>query len=143
MTESLREPTSDEEWAIYHSIRRRVLFELRGLGHTYNANHPDERRVGHHAFLFWSGTVPVGVIRVDINGDTAIFRRVAIRDDVQRRGHGRSLLRAAEEFARSMGCTRIESHVDPGAVGFYERCGFVRPAPRANPGTTNLMTKPL
>ena len=126
MPAELRAPASAAEWAAYHDIRRRVLFELRGQGDVYDSNHPDELRAGHHPLILWNGAEAVGVIRVDIEGDVAIFRRVAIREDVQRRGHGRRLLSYAERFAETHSCRRIRSYVDAGAVGFYERCGFRR-----------------
>jgi GNAT superfamily N-acetyltransferase len=46
----------------------------------------------------------IGVIRIDINGNQAIFRRFAIREDLQRAGHGRVLLTLAESFAQEKGC---------------------------------------
>ena len=134
--ETLRAPADDLEWTAYHAIRRRVLFEMRGLGPTYDPNHSDEHAAGHHPLVFWDGTAAVGVIRVDVAGELAVFRRVAVREDVQGRGYGRRLLGAAEQFARAYGCVRVESHVDPEAVGFYERCGFVR-------STGAVMTKSL
>jgi GNAT superfamily N-acetyltransferase len=82
-------------------------------------------------------------IRVDINGNQAIFRRVAIREDLQRARHGRVLLTLAESFAQERGCIHIWSDVAPDAVGFYERCGytFVPPAPLT--GTRISMQKNL
>jgi len=138
----LRPPASDVDWTVYHAIRRRVLFELRGNGAAYDANHPDERAANHHPLLFWTAHGPVAVIRVDVHGPVAIFRRVAVREDVQRRGYGRRLLEAAERFAQAQGCTRAESHVDASAVGFYERCGFVRVEAAAASGSV-LMGKQL
>ena len=140
MTE-LRGPANDAEWRSYHGIRRRVLFELRGRGETYDPRHPDESRSGRYPLMFWSDHEAVGVIRVDIDGEIATFRRVAVRDDVQRRGHGRSMLNDAEQFARRLGCLRIESHVDAGAIGFYERCGFDRAADVPPDGETVLMIR--
>jgi GNAT superfamily N-acetyltransferase len=144
MTHELRAPASDAEWASYHEIRRRVLFERRGRGAEYDPHHPDETKPGNHPLLLLRDGIPVGVIRVDVDGDRAIFRRVAIHEDEQRRGHGRALLEAAEAFARAHGCTRVESHVDAGAVRFYERCGFRAAAPApTDAGGTVFMTKPL
>ena len=140
--EAFRRPATDEEWAAYHAIRKRVLFDLRGEGPEYDAGHADEHRPKHHPFVLWEGGVPVGVIRIDVNGKLAVFRRVAVRDDLQRRGHGRRLLQAAERFASEQGCTHIESHVDPRAVEFYERCGFSRVAPTAG-SDAMLMSKAL
>jgi GNAT superfamily N-acetyltransferase len=141
MTIELRAPTTDDGWTAYHDVRRRVLFELRGNGSAYDPSHPDEHRANHYPFVLWVDDTAVGAIRVDIHGDVAIFRRVAIRDDVQRRGFGRRMLEAAEQFARRQACTRIDSHVDRDAIGFYERCGFARAD--AKSGGAVLMTKAL
>ena len=122
----LRPPVADADWAAYHEIRRTVLFERRGQGASYDAHHPDDRRPGNHPFLLVRHGIPLGVIRVDLEDDLAIFRRVAIREEEQRKGHGRQLIALAERFALAQGCARIRSFVDPDAVRFYERCGFRR-----------------
>jgi GNAT superfamily N-acetyltransferase len=142
MRVELRTPTSDADWAIYHTIRRRVLFDGRGNGAAYDANHRDEHLPGHYPFVLWDADVAVGVIRVDIKDGVATFRRVAVREDLQRQGYGRHLLQAAERFSADRGCTRAESHVDPAAVGFYERCGFRRDG-SANDARTVPMSKEL
>jgi GNAT superfamily N-acetyltransferase len=120
----LRIPSSEEDWEAYHAIRRKVLFENRGQFGVYDEKHPDEHRQGNHPLLLLRDGEPIGVIRVDINGNQAIFRRVAIREDLQRSGHGRALLAQAESFARTQGCNHIRSEVAHDAVGFYERCGY-------------------
>jgi GNAT superfamily N-acetyltransferase len=120
----LRAPETEADWSAYHAIRRRVLFENRGLVGVYDAQHPDEFRENHYPLILEHGDKIMGVIRVDVDSGTAIFRRVAIREDQQRCGHGRIMLSLAEAFARSRKCDLIRSFVNPGAVGFYERCGF-------------------
>jgi GNAT superfamily N-acetyltransferase len=117
-------PTTVSEWASYHTIRREVLFDARGLHGVYDENHPDEKAANHHPKLLLYGTDPVAVVRIDIDGAVAALRRVAVRGDVQRRGHGRTLLALAQRFAQEAGCSRLESFVAPDAVGFYERVGF-------------------
>jgi GNAT superfamily N-acetyltransferase len=124
MEYDLRTPTTGSEWTAYHDIRRRVLFELRGQATAYDPEHPDELASGHYPLVLYSDDRPVAAIRIDVDEDTAIFRRVAVREDAQRRGHGRRLLAAAERFARDRGCRRVLSHVDAGAVAFYKNCGF-------------------
>jgi GNAT superfamily N-acetyltransferase len=136
----LRAPSSDGEWDAYHTIRRRVLFERRGLSGAYDAAHPDETRPGNYPLLLFYNLEPIGTIRVDLGDDEAIFRRVAVREDVQREGHGRKMLELAESFVRARGKRRIRSHVDRGAVSFYERCGFVRDQTNDADGTV-LMRK--
>lgn len=143
MADELRSPATDAEWRVYHDIRRRVLFELRGRGAAYDPTHADEFRPGHYPLVLWHGGEAIGVIRIDIDVDVAIFRRVAVREDAQRLGHGRRLLANAERFARTHGCTRVESHVDPSAVGFYARCGFHRAEDETRHAGTVFMTKGL
>ena len=140
MSVELRAPVTDDDWAAYHAIRRHVLFELRGNGAAYAADHPDEQLPGHFPLVLWDAGTAVGVIRVDVHDGIALFRRVAVREHLQRRGYGRHLLQAAEQFAATHGCTRVVSNVDPGAVGFYERCGFRR---EADENRTVVMSKQL
>jgi GNAT superfamily N-acetyltransferase len=117
-------PADEAAWRRYHDVRREVLFEARGRFGVYDENHPDDKADGHHAKLLLHRGDPVGVVRIDISGRDAILRRVAVRPDAQRRGHGRALLSLAQQFAVANGCARLASHVAPDAVGFYERCGF-------------------
>ena len=129
----LRPPGSDDEWLAFHAIRRKVLFENRGKRESYIENHPDDFKAGHHPLiLLYKGDV-IGVIRVEVTETVAWFRRVAIREDLQRLGHGRVLLRLAEGFAKTKGCSEVRSNAAVEAVGFYERCGYSRdlsgPAP--------------
>jgi GNAT superfamily N-acetyltransferase len=133
MTEehSLRTPNNPDEWQQYHEIRRRVLWENRGLYGVYDDNHPDDRKHGNYPLLLVHEGEAIGVIRIDIDGTQAILRRVAIRDDIQRAGHGRAMLDLAERFAREHGCDRLYSFVSPDAVGFYEKCGFRHDLSRA------------
>ena len=121
---SLRAPANDEEWRTYHAIRRKVLFENRGLLGVYKETHPDEFAHGNYPMILVHGDAPIGVLRIDVGGGMAIFRRVAIREDMQRNGHGKVMLSLAEDFARGKECMLLKSYVDPEAVGFYERCGF-------------------
>jgi GNAT superfamily N-acetyltransferase len=118
-------PTTNSEWESYHRIRREVLFEARGLFGVYDASHPGDRAAHHHPKLLVCEGDHVGVVRVDIEGDVAALRRVAIRADVQRRGHGRALLDLVQRFARDAGCTQLVSSVAPDAVAFYQKFGFV------------------
>ena len=121
----LRTPGSDEEWRAFHDIRRRVLFENRGK-FDYIENHPDDFKSGHHPLILVYRRDVIGVIRIEVCEAVAWFRRVAIREDLQRLGHGRILLQLAEAFAKAKGCTEVRSNAAVEAVGFYERCGYVR-----------------
>jgi GNAT superfamily N-acetyltransferase len=123
---TLRGPENEEEWRVSHAIRRKALFENRGRFGVYSENHPDEFEKDNHPLILFDRGTPIGVIRVDIHGRTAWFRRVAVREDLQRAGHGRILLSLAEAFVREAGCGEVRSNVAADAVGFYERCGYSR-----------------
>lgn len=117
-------PTSRAHWAAYHEIRRVVLFERRGRFGVYDCKHPDELRANHFPKILRLDGTPIGVIRIDIEGKTARFRRVAIAEAYQRRGHGRVLLDLAEAFSRERGSVRVMASVATDAVGFYQRSGY-------------------
>ena len=117
-------PQSAADWAAYHDIRRRILFENRGEHGVYDPNRPDERAPGHFPKLLVCASAYVGVVRVDLAGGTAYLRRVAIDEPYQRRGLGRTLLALAEGFARAQSATRVESSVARDAVPFYLKCGY-------------------
>jgi GNAT superfamily N-acetyltransferase len=137
-------PDDASSWSAYHSIRREVLFEARGRFGVYDPSHPDEHARGNHPKLLLCNGARVGVVRIDLDGSTATLRRVAIRAELQGLGHGRTLLALAETFARSAGCSRLDSNVAPDAVGFYLKCGFSLAAmpPSESPSTTSVpMTK--
>jgi GNAT superfamily N-acetyltransferase len=139
-------PIDGAEWRAYHDIRRRVLFEARGQFGVYQEDRPDERALGNHPKLLLYRSDPVGVVRIDVAVTTAMCRRVAIRSDVQRLGHGRVLLSLVQEFARDKGCGQLASYVAPDAVGFYERCGFTVDTDRSigsSGGESVFMTKRL
>src|SRR4051812_48842891 len=120
----LRRPHNEDEWRAYHAIRREVLFENRGRVGVYNEDHSDELENGNHPLILVHGGMPIGVIRVDVRDQVAWFRRVAVRPDLQRAGHGRRLLNLAETFARKEGCSEVRSDVAADALGFYQRCGY-------------------
>jgi GNAT superfamily N-acetyltransferase len=144
VSHSLKSPETKEEWQAYHDIRRMVLFENRGAFNVYDENHPDEFKKGHYPLVLIVDGQVEGVIRVDIDdARVAIFRRVAIRQELQRRGHGRILLSLAEKFASERGCDSIQSFVDKDAVGFYEKCGFAKQDHRSVSSKSVLMSKRL
>jgi N-acetylglutamate synthase-like GNAT family acetyltransferase len=139
----LRAPVSKEEWRALHDIRRKVLFENRGKFDTYIENHPDDFKTGHHPLVLVYQDVVIGVVRVEVDGTVAWLRRVAIREDLQRQGHGRVLLQLAEAFAKAQGCDEVRSNAAIEAVSFYERCGYTRDLSESAPVNSVRMHKSL
>jgi GNAT superfamily N-acetyltransferase len=121
----LVEVSDPADWADYHAIRRRELFEARGRYGIYDPNRPDERLPGMHPYLLKLDGRPLGTTRLDIREDgTAIFRLVAITASEQGRGHGRVLGRMVEERARGFGAFTLLVNAAETAVGFYEAMGW-------------------
>jgi len=138
----LRAPETDEEWRTFHEIRRKVLFENRGKN-DYIENHPDDGKTGNYPLvLLFQGDI-IGVVRIDVCEFEAWLRRVAIREDHQRQGHGRVLLRLAETFALKKNCTGVRTNAAVEAVGFYERFGYVREIASDSPVNSVAMRKSL
>ena len=139
----LRPPRSDEEWRAFHAIRRRVLFENRGKGESYIENHPDDSKPGNHPLiLLYRGDV-IGVMRLDVSEMVGWLRRVAIREDLQRLGHGRILVKLAEAFAKAQGCSELRTNAAVEAVGFYERCAYAQDREASSPPNSVRMWKRL
>ena len=124
MNLELRAPESVSEWDAYHTIRERVLWEARGRVGVYDRHHPDEFEADNHPLLLFDGLAPVGVVRIDVRGAVAFFRRVAIREDRQREGLGTAMMAMAEDFVKDQGVSVIRSNVDSEATGFYLKMGF-------------------
>lgn len=139
----LRRPANDEEWRAFHAIRRKVLFENRGKGESYVENHPDDSAPGNHPLILIYKSDVVGVMRLDVAEAVAWLRRVAIREDLQRVGHGRVLLRLAEAFAKAQGCDEMKTNAAVESVGFYEGCGYERDVDATSPANSVRMWKRL
>lgn len=119
-------PTTDSEWNAYHRIRESVLWEARGLIGLYDSSHPDEYKENNYPKLLVHESNPVGVVRIDLDIDaqSAGFRRVAISSKKQRKGYGSELMRLAESFARAHGCDKLHANVSTDAILFYEKLGY-------------------
>lgn len=139
----LRPPASYEEWRAFHAIRRKVLFENRGKRESYIEDHPDDSKPGNHPLiLLYKGDI-IGVLRLDVSETVVLLRRVAIREDLQLRGHGRVLLRLAEVFAKTESCNELRTNAAIEAVGFYERCGYAQDLEVSSPPNSVRMWKRL
>jgi GNAT superfamily N-acetyltransferase len=78
-------------------------------------------------------SVGCGSIR-RLDAETAEVKRMFVIAEARGRGHGRAILRALEEKARALGCTRIVLDTASElveAAALYESCGY-REVPRYN-----------
>lgn len=59
-----------------------------------------------------------------IDSQTLRLRQMAVRNSLQGKGIGESIIRFAETLARDRGFRKIIMHARRTAIGFYERCGY-------------------
>ncbi|WP_309085377.1 GNAT family N-acetyltransferase [Chelativorans sp.] len=127
MPYELRAVRSAEDWRHLHEIRRSVLFTPeRHADVEYDENHPDDRAEGNIPLLLLFESRPVGVVRLDVRGEAAIVRLVAVIASERGRGHGRILGALVEEEARRRGARTLFVNAAPDAVGYYEKVGWRR-----------------
>ena len=124
MTHELRLVDATEDWEWWHRIREQILWEARGEFGVYERDHPSIAEPNHLPFLLLDDDEPIGAIALEVDGQVGWLRRVAIREQHQRRGHGRVMVEAAFAEARDRGCAVVRSHVAADAVEFYEKLGF-------------------
>jgi GNAT superfamily N-acetyltransferase len=122
---ALRPARSPQEWSAYHAIRRDAIFAALLPGQAYDEHDPDEFERGHRPHVLVRDGEVIGTVRIDLIGDTqAGLRLIAIRRDLQRRGHGRVLLRLAEQAALAFGRTEIVINAHPTSLTFYLANGY-------------------
>ena len=121
---ALRPVRSPQEWAAYHAIRRQAIFAALLPDQAYDENDPDEVAPGNFPHVLLRDGKIVGVVRIDLIGSRACLRLVGIRSDLQRQGHGRVLLRLAEDAARRLGKTEIIINAHPTSLAFYLANGY-------------------
>jgi GNAT superfamily N-acetyltransferase len=122
---TLRPVRSPREWTAYHAIRRDAIFAALLPGQTYDERDADEFAPHHFPHvLVYDGEI-VGTVRIDLIGEKAAgLRLIGVRGDLQRQGHGRALLRLAEQTARALGKAEIVINAHPSSLAFYLANGY-------------------
>ena len=59
-----------------------------------------------------------------IDPHTLQLRQMAVKDNLQRKGIGASIVSFAENIAKDKGYRRIIMHARDTAIGFYEKFGY-------------------
>jgi N-acetylglutamate synthase-like GNAT family acetyltransferase len=126
MAYELRPVRSLEDWRHLHEIRRAVLFAPERHSVDYDENHPDDRAEENIPFLLLLDGRPIGVTRLDLRGNVAVVRLVAIVAAEQGKGHGRMLNALVEAEARKRGVRTLHVNAALEAVGYYEKIGWLR-----------------
>jgi GNAT superfamily N-acetyltransferase len=107
-----------------HDLRDRVLLKGRGRS-GYDRYHPDDQSQDNHFMGFWQDGELLGTLRVNfLDDETGALRLVAIEPRLQRRGIGRKMIVAAEQFISRAARRRIVTNAAIDAVQFYSRLGY-------------------
>jgi N-acetylglutamate synthase-like GNAT family acetyltransferase len=59
-----------------------------------------------------------------IDPHTLQLRQMAVKNNLQRKGIGASIMSFVETLSRDKGYKKIIMHARDSAIGFYERCGY-------------------
>lgn len=125
MGAELKRVVTAEDWMAMHRLRLDVLFPPeRHPGFVYDDAHPDDAAANHLKFLLLLDGQPIGTARLDLKGERAAVRLVAIAADRQRQGHGSVLEGLLTRHAYRLGITTLLVNSAPDAVGFYEKRGW-------------------
>ena len=121
----LRPVRLPREWNAYHAIRRDAIFAALLPGQDYDERDPDEFAPGHFPHVLVYDSEIVGTVRIDlIDERVAGLRLIGVRGDLQRQGHGRVLLRLAEQTVRAFDRTEIVINAHPSSLAFYLANGY-------------------
>lgn len=119
-------PGSDD-WMAFHHVQRTALFrqspaEYEPTFHDAYYFRPARRC---QLLLKWN-RLALGVTTLDEFQDSrAATRSVAVAEEFQGKGHGRTLLLLTQEFAKRRGIETLCVNAGADAVGFYRSLGFV------------------
>lgn len=89
---------------------------------------------GHTPHFFYCGSArsPAGIVGVELLGDDALLRSLAVREAKRKAGIGATLVSHAEEFARSQGARNLYLLTTTAAL-FFARHGYIAASKRDAP----------
>ncbi|MBC7868248.1 MAG: GNAT family N-acetyltransferase, partial [Gloeobacteraceae cyanobacterium ES-bin-316] len=62
---------------------------------------------------------------IKLNKETLQLRQMAVKDNLQRKGVGASIISFAENLSKDKGYKKIMMHARDSAIGFYEKFGYI------------------
>jgi predicted GNAT family N-acyltransferase len=120
---------SAEELALVRAIRRTVFVEEQAVPVEVEVDGRDD--VAEH-FLVRLGELPVATARARLTPKGWKLERVAVLGSQRRLGVGMALVRYV--LARAPAGAAVYVHAQEGALGFWERAGFVADGPSFEEG---------
>lgn len=103
-------------------LRFNVMREPLGLGFT--KEELDKEKDNIHIGAFEDEELLGCCMLAKVDAETLQLRQMAVKDNLQRKGIGGSILSFAENLCRDKGYRKIMMHARDTAVGFYEKFGY-------------------
>ncbi|MDC3253197.1 GNAT family N-acetyltransferase [Crocinitomicaceae bacterium] len=118
----VRSPSTDTEWNDYYDLRYRILRKPLSQPKGSEKNGGDS--LGKHLALYDKGRL-VAITRLDQGEDlTSQVRFVAVENECQGKGYGKSIMSYAEQLSISQGNKKMILQARTGAVKFYQSLGY-------------------
>lgn len=112
--------TSDYQMVI--QLRNSILRAPLGL--SFNQEELDKEKEHIHIASFEDDELLGCCMLTKIDQHTLQLRQMAVKDNLQRKGIGASIMSFAESIAKDKGYRRIIMHARDTAIGFYEKFGY-------------------
>jgi predicted GNAT family N-acyltransferase len=103
-------------------LRYTILREPQALSFTKEELEKEKESV--HIAAFEDDDLLGCCILTKVGPQTIQLRQMAVKDNLQRKGIGASILSFAENISKDKGYKKIMMHARDTAVGFYEKLGY-------------------
>ena len=111
-----------DDYQLMITLRHELL--RRPLGLVFDQNELDREKEDILIGSFEDDRLLGCCLLTEVDTQTVKLRQMAVRNNLQRKGIGDSLLRFAETLARDKGYRKITMNARATVIGFYERCGY-------------------
>ena len=119
---TIRTPTTKEEWKKYYDLRYRLL--RKPWGKPVGSEKDKMEKDSIHAAYFKDDQI-LGVCRLQKNNEqTGQVRYMAVEERTQGMGIGKKIMSYIEDKAREEGLSEIVLHARENARRFYESAGY-------------------
>jgi GNAT superfamily N-acetyltransferase len=113
----IRAPKNEIEWKQYYDLRYRILRQ------PWNQPQGSERNEGDVTgihFALYENEILKAIARLDINDEKgAQVRFMAVETEIQRKGYGKQVMVAIENYCKSISISEIILHAREIAIPFY------------------------
>jgi GNAT superfamily N-acetyltransferase len=116
-------PSTPEEWERYYDLRWRILRAPWGKPKESAKDPTDDQ--AYHLMACYEPGIPVGVGRINpIDDYTWQIRFMAVEENQQGNGIGKSIVTSLEQYARALNANTVKLNSRINAVNFYKSIGY-------------------